>query len=118
MLARLSALISVATSAAISAAFAAPIMPLVAALLFSAPAAAAGPAALPGNLHEAGGRPDLLYVVLFSLPDCPYCVAVREAYLPALPHDPRFAERVRRRVVLFVPGNSLHAPWSEITVTE
>lgn len=99
MLARLSALISVATSAAISAAFAALIMPLVAALLFSAPAAAAGPAALPGNLHEAGGRPDLLYVVLFSLPDCPYCVAVREAYLPALPHDPRFAERVRIREV-------------------
>ena len=99
MLARLSALISVATSAAILAAFAAPIMPLVAALLFSAPAAAAGPAALPGNLHEAGGRPDLLYVVLFSLPDCPYCVAVREAYLPALPHDPRFAERVRIREV-------------------
>ncbi len=99
MPARLSALISVATSAAISAAFAALIMPLVAALLFSAPAAAAGPAALPGNLHEAGGRPDLLYVVMFSLPDCPYCVAVREAYLPALPHDPRFAERVRIREV-------------------
>ena len=38
-------------------------------------------------------------MVLFSLPDCPYCVAVREAYLPALPHDPRFAERVRIREV-------------------
>ena len=72
---------------------------LVAAMLLAAHTAAAGPAALPGNLHEAGGRPDLLYVVLFSLPDCPYCVAVREAYLPALPDDPRFGERVRIREV-------------------
>jgi glutaredoxin len=57
------------------------------------------PAALQSSLHEAGGRPDLLYVVLFSLPDCPYCVAVRQAYLPALPDDPRFGERVRIREV-------------------
>ena len=77
----------------------APIVALTAALLLATHAAAAGPAALPSGLHEAGGRPDLLYVVLFSLPDCPYCVAVREAYLPALPHDPRFAERVRIREV-------------------
>ena len=65
------------------------------AALLVATHAAAGPAALPSSLHEAGGRPDRLYVVLFSLPDCPYCVAVRQAYLPALPDDPRFGERVR-----------------------
>lgn len=70
----------------------------LAALLF-ATHAAAGPAPLPSSLHEAGGRPDRLYVVLFSLPDCPYCVAVRQAYLPALPDDPRFRERVRIREV-------------------
>lgn len=77
----------------------APIVALTAALLLATHAAAAGPAALPSGLHEAGGRPDLLYVVLFSLPDCPYCVAVRQAYLPALPDDPRFGERVRIREV-------------------
>lgn len=77
----------------------APIAALTAALLFATHTAAAGPAALPGSLHEAGGRPDLLYVVLFSLPDCPYCVAVRQAYLPALPDDSRFRERVRIREV-------------------
>ena len=70
----------------------------LAALLF-ATHAAAGPAPLPSSLHEAGGRPDRLYVVLFSLPDCPYCVAVRQAYLPALPDDPRFRERVGIREV-------------------
>lgn len=77
----------------------APIVALTAALLFVTHAAAAGPAPLPSSLHEAGGRPDLLYVVLFSLPDCPYCVAVRQGYLPALPDDPRFRERVRIREV-------------------
>jgi thioredoxin-related protein len=41
----------------------------------------------------------VLYVVLFSLPDCPYCVAIRDAYLPALPDDPRFRERVRIREI-------------------
>ena len=76
------------------------IVALTAALLFATHTAAAGPpAALQSSLHEAGGRPDLLYVVLFSLPDCPYCVAVRQAYLPALPDDPRFGERVRIREV-------------------
>ena len=55
---------------------------------------------LDSSLHEpAGNRSDVLYVVLFSLPDCPYCVAVRQAYLPALPEDPRFRERVRIREV-------------------
>ena len=55
---------------------------------------------LESSLQEAGGnRPDLLYVVLFSLPDCPYCVAVRDAYLPALLDDPRFRGRVRIREV-------------------
>jgi hypothetical protein len=55
---------------------------------------------LESSLHEAGAKqPDLLYVVLFSLPDCPYCVAVRDAYLPALTDDPRFRERVRIREV-------------------
>ena len=77
----------------------APIVALIFALLLAPHAAAAGPTALPSGLHQADGRPDLLYVVLFSLPDCPYCVAVREAYLPALPHDPRFGERVRIREV-------------------
>lgn len=76
-----------------------PLATLMAALLFATHAAAAGPAPLQSSLHEAGGRPDLLYVVLFSLPDCPYCVAVRQAYLPALPDDPRFRERVRIREV-------------------
>ncbi len=77
----------------------APVVGLIATLLFTTHTAAAGPAPLPSRLHEAGGRPDLLYVVLFSLPDCPYCVAVRQAYLPALPDDPRFRERVRIREV-------------------
>lgn len=55
---------------------------------------------LESSLQETGGnRPDLLYVVLFSLPDCPYCVAVRDAYLPALLDDPRFRGRVRIREV-------------------
>lgn len=55
---------------------------------------------LESSLQETGGnRPDLLYVVLFSLPDCPYCVAVRDAYLPALMDDPRFRGRVRIREV-------------------
>lgn len=85
--------------ARLSATLATPLATLMAALLFATHAAAAGPAPLPSSLHEAGGRPDLLYVVLFSLPDCPYCVAVRQAYLPALPEDPRFRERVRIREV-------------------
>ncbi|HQX06048.1 MAG TPA: hypothetical protein PKZ19_04620 [Zoogloea sp.] len=55
---------------------------------------------LESSLQEVGGnRRDLLYVVLFSLPDCPYCVAVRDAYLPALLDDPRFRGRVRIREV-------------------
>ncbi|HMV17724.1 MAG TPA: hypothetical protein PLN96_10000 [Zoogloea sp.] len=59
-----------------------------------------GSAALSSDLHEPDARrDDLLYVVLFSLPECPYCVAVRQAYLPALPEDPRFRERVRIREV-------------------
>lgn len=70
---------------------------LLLALLMATGSRAGGP--LPSSLHEAGGRPDLLYVVLFSLPDCPYCVAVRQAYLPALPDDPRFGARVRIREV-------------------
>lgn len=61
------------------------------------PAFAKGP--LESRLHEPAARPDVLYVVLFSLPDCPYCVAIRDAYLPALPDDPRFRERVRIREV-------------------
>ena len=85
--------------ARLSAPIATPLATLMAALLFAAHASAAGPAPLQSSLHEAGGRPDLLYVVLFSLPDCPYCVAVRQAYLPALPDDPRFRERVRIREV-------------------
>ena len=56
-------------------------------------------AALESSLHEPGARVELLYVVLFSLPECPYCTAVRKAYLPALPADPRFRERVRIREV-------------------
>lgn len=56
-------------------------------------------AVLDSRLHEAGGRNDLLYVVLFSLPECPFCVAIRNAYLPALPDDPRFRTRVRIREV-------------------
>ena len=55
---------------------------------------------LESSLQEVGGnRRDLLYVVLFSLPDCPSCVAVRDAYLPALLDDPRFRGRVRIREV-------------------
>ena len=55
---------------------------------------------LESSLQDVGGnRRDLLYVVLFSLPDCPYCVAVRDAYLPALLDDPRFRGRVRIREV-------------------
>ncbi len=65
-------------------------------LIAGGPALARGP--LASTLHEAG-RGDLLYVVLFSLPDCTYCVAIRDAYLPALPDDPRFHERVRIREV-------------------
>ena len=61
------------------------------------PAHAKGP--LDSRLHDPAARPDVLYVVLFSLPDCPYCVAIRDAYLPALPDDPRFRERVRIREV-------------------
>jgi thioredoxin-related protein len=74
-------------------------LPLLALLLlWSALACARGP--LDARLHEAGPRrDDLLYVVLFSLPDCPYCLAVRDAYLPALPDDPRFRERVRIREI-------------------
>ena len=65
--------------------------------LAGSPASAKGP--LGSRLHDPAARPDLLYVVLFSLPDCPYCVAIRDAYLPALPDDPRFRERVRIREV-------------------
>jgi thioredoxin-related protein len=73
-------------------------LPLLALLLlWSTVACARGP--LDTNLHEATGRDDLLYIVLFSLPDCPYCIAIRDAYLPALPDDPRFRERVRIREI-------------------
>ena len=65
--------------------------------LAGSPASAKGP--LGSRLHDPAARPDVLYVVLFSLPDCPYCVAIRDAYLPALPDDPRFRERVRIREV-------------------
>ncbi len=65
--------------------------------LAGSPASAKGP--LDSRLHDPAARPDVLYVVLFSLPDCPYCVAIRDAYLPALPDDPRFHERVRIREV-------------------
>ena len=69
------------------------------------PAFAKGP--LESRLHEPAARPDVLYVVLFSLPDCPYCVAIRDAYLPALPDDPRFRERVRIREVSIGSPRSL-----------
>jgi hypothetical protein len=65
--------------------------------LAGAPAFAKGP--LESRLHEPAARPDVIYVVLFSLPDCTYCVAIRDAYLPALPDDPRFRERVRIREI-------------------
>ncbi len=65
--------------------------------LVGRPAHAKGP--LDARLHDPAARPDVLYVVLFSLPDCPYCVAIRDAYLPALPDDPRFRERVRIREI-------------------
>lgn len=80
-----------------------PLLRALAALLLwvALPAAAGrGGGPLPSDLHEPDARRDgLLYVVLFSLPDCPYCVAVRQAYLPALPEDPRFRARVRLREV-------------------
>jgi hypothetical protein len=79
---------------------------LVAGLALAGPPAfAKGP--LESRLHEPAARPDVLYVVLFSLPDCPYCVAIRDAYLPALPDDPRFRERVRIREVSIGSPRSL-----------
>lgn len=73
---------------------------LLAGLLLAGGVGVHGRGPLESSLHEASGnRADLLYVVLFSLPDCPYCVAVRDAYLPALIDDPRFRGRVRIREV-------------------
>lgn len=54
------------------------------------------PCALPELRTEArlaarGGKP---LVVLFSLPDCPYCVVVRNHYLMPLTRAPREADRL------------------------
>lgn len=73
---------------------------LLAGLLLAGCTGAHARGPLESSLQDAGGnRPDLLYVVLFSLPDCPYCVSVRDAYLPALLDDPRFRARLRIREV-------------------
>lgn len=68
-------------------------------LALAAPLAALARGPLDSRLSEPGARTDLIYVVLFSLPDCPYCVAIRDGYLPALPEDARFRARVRIREV-------------------
>lgn len=72
---------------------------LTACLSLAAPLIAVARGPLDSHLSEPGARADLIYVVLFSLPDCPYCVAIRDGYLPALPEDPRFRARVRIREV-------------------
>lgn len=72
---------------------------IVLALLAGSAGALAG-TPLEASLHAPTDRPDRLYVVLFSLPDCAYCVPIRNAYLPALPDDPRFGARVRIREIV------------------
>lgn len=53
--------------------------------------------------------PSRLVVVLFSLPDCPYCDAIRREQLVPLSHDPRWTDRLVVREVSIVGAHPLVA---------
>ena len=53
--------------------------------------------------------PSRLVVVLFSLPDCPYCDAIRREQLVPLPHDSRWTDRLVVREVSIIGSHPLVA---------
>lgn len=61
---------------------------------------------LRADARQSGQRPRLV-VVLFSLPDCPYCERVRHEQLVPLLHDRKLAERLIVREVSIVGARTM-----------